>query len=169
MYEGDVMFEHCYRLDIDAAVPPPEKRVCWERWLATNTRGQTRDRVEFAAARSRSLMAGPNASGVAFLRVLDPSGGDAAPATSVACPLPETPFEPPPPTLAAVPAKASAAALVPPAPAVSSSAALVGKPRGRPCFDACGADLAGCASKCANARCSQKCADEVKKCMGTCT
>lgn len=167
MYEGDVMFEHCYRLDIDAAVPVSEKRACWDRWLATNTRGQTRDRVEFAAGRSRALLAGPTASGIAFLRVADPRVAEPASTSgaAVACPLPETPFEAPPSTLTAAPAKATTApatrALVP------ATATSAPSPR-KACFDACAAELSTCASKCGSPRCSQKCAEDVKRCMGGC-
>jgi hypothetical protein len=164
MYEGDVMFEHCYRLDIDVAVPTPEKRACWDRWLATGTRGQTRDRVEFAAARSRSLLAGPTGSSVAFLRIAAPMPADSAASTSVACPLPETPFEAPPSTLASRPT-------APVPPAASGSAALAPTTpaaKRQFCIDACAGQLATCAGLCSSLRCGQKCTDEVKACMADC-
>ena len=166
MYEGDVMFEHCYRLDIDATVGSSEKRSCWERWLSTHVRGQTRDRVEFAAGRSRALLAGPAASSVAVLGPGTVPGIEPVSTTSVACPLPETPFEAPPSTAPASPkasaaARASASAAPAPPPAVAAR-------KGKPCLDACTSDLSQCAGKCTAARCSQRCADDVKRCMTAC-
>jgi hypothetical protein len=166
MYEGDVMFEHCYRLDIDVAVPTPEKRACWDRWLATGTRGQTRDRVEFAAARSRALLAAPSASGVAFLHIAAPMPTDSASSTSVACPLPETPFEAPPSTLASRPTAPSSVS-----PAASASAALAPTTpaaKRQFCIDACAGQLATCVGLCGTVRCGQKCSEEVKSCMTDC-
>lgn len=162
MYEGDVMFEHCYRLDIDVVVPTDEKRACWDRWLATGTRGQTRDRVEFAAARSRALLVGPSSSGVAFLHIAAPLPIESAASTAVACPLPETPFEAPPSTVAARPTATAAPS------ASAAKAPDTPETKRQFCIDACAGQLATCAGLCTSIRCGQKCTDEVKSCMAGC-
>jgi hypothetical protein len=58
IYEGDSRFEHCYALEENPNVAMQQKGACWKEWLSHYTYGQTRDRVEYAAARSRALTAG---------------------------------------------------------------------------------------------------------------
>ena len=55
IYEGNVRFEHCYRLDIDPHIAPTHREACWREWKQTYTYGQTRDRVEYAERRIRAL------------------------------------------------------------------------------------------------------------------
>src|SRR4051812_43678576 len=55
IYENDVRFEHCYRLDEERAVPIEQKRACWQAWGRSSTYGQSRDRIEYARARDRAL------------------------------------------------------------------------------------------------------------------
>src|SRR5262245_3087512 len=55
VYEGNVRFEHCYRLDDEPAVALADKQRCWHEWLQHDTYGQTRDRAEYAEARERTL------------------------------------------------------------------------------------------------------------------
>jgi hypothetical protein len=33
IYEGDVRFEHCYRLDLELDVAPSHRQACWTSWL----------------------------------------------------------------------------------------------------------------------------------------
>src|SRR5258708_9862397 len=55
VYEGDVRFEHCYRLDEERQIPIGDKRLCWHDWSQKYTYGQTRDRIEYALSRERTL------------------------------------------------------------------------------------------------------------------
>ncbi len=58
IYEGNVRFEHCYRLDIDPHIAPTHREACWKEWKQLYTYGQTRDRVEYAERRIRALASG---------------------------------------------------------------------------------------------------------------
>lgn len=58
IYEGNVRFEHCYRLDLDVNVAPSHREACWKRWLSAYTYGQPRDRIEYARRRVRAFAAG---------------------------------------------------------------------------------------------------------------
>jgi len=58
IYEGNVRFEHCYRLDLDLDVVPSHRELCWRRWLARYTYGQPRDRIEYARRRVRAFSSG---------------------------------------------------------------------------------------------------------------
>ena len=61
IYEGNVRFEHCYRLDLDADIAPTHRQACWNEWLALYTYGQPRDRLEYARRRSHAFVTGdPN-------------------------------------------------------------------------------------------------------------
>ena len=57
VYEGEVRFEHCYRLDEEPGIPPDQVRMCWKDWAQHYTFGQTRDRLEYALRRQRELTA----------------------------------------------------------------------------------------------------------------
>jgi len=89
MYEGEVRFEHCYRLDAESKVPSMQRHECWREWNQFYTYGQSRDRIEYARRRERELgasserpVAQPNASA----GVHEPLAG----------PAPTSAFEPPP-------------------------------------------------------------------------
>lgn len=58
IYEGNVRFEHCYRLDLDLNIAPSHREACWRQWLKNYTYGQPRDRTEYARRRLRAFMAG---------------------------------------------------------------------------------------------------------------
>jgi hypothetical protein len=58
IYEGNVRFEHCYRLDLDTAKAPSHRHACWRNWLQVYTYAQPRDRIEYARRRVRSLEVG---------------------------------------------------------------------------------------------------------------
>lgn len=61
IYEGDVRFEHCYRLDLELDVASSHRQACWTNWLNRYTYGQTRDRLEYARRRVRSFAGGDTA------------------------------------------------------------------------------------------------------------
>jgi len=56
--EGTLRFEHCYRLDLNAETATPHRRACWQEWVTSYTYGQSRDRIEYARRRVRSLAVG---------------------------------------------------------------------------------------------------------------
>ena len=61
IYEGNVRFEHCYRLDLEVDTAPTHRQACWNEWLALYTYGQPRDRIEYARRRSHAFVTGdPN-------------------------------------------------------------------------------------------------------------
>jgi hypothetical protein len=58
IYEGNVRFEHCYRLDLDVNKAPTHRHACWKEWLAAYTYAQPRDRIEYARLRVHSIETG---------------------------------------------------------------------------------------------------------------
>jgi hypothetical protein len=56
--EGSVRFEHCYRLDLDENIGSQHRKACWDEWSRRYTYGQSRDRIEYARRRLRSLAMG---------------------------------------------------------------------------------------------------------------
>jgi hypothetical protein len=58
IYEGNVRFEHCYRLDLEVDTAPTHRRACWSEWLDRYTYGQPRDRMEYARRRLHSFANG---------------------------------------------------------------------------------------------------------------
>ena len=95
IYEGNVRFEHCYRLDLDKNTAPTHREMCWREWLSTYSYRQTDDRIEHAKARIRLL-----AKGETSPPGLDLDGGQAVTAPNLA-PVPTSVHSPPPATAAA--------------------------------------------------------------------
>src|SRR5450432_224266 len=58
IYEGNVRFEHCYRLDLEVDAAPTHRQACWKEWLGVYTYGQPRDRIEYARRRARAFASG---------------------------------------------------------------------------------------------------------------
>jgi hypothetical protein len=96
LYEGDARFEHCYALEDTGAVSMTQKSDCWRVWILRYTYGQTRDRVEYAAARYRALTRAPQAPTDEAMMEAAPGEGRS---TSIAAPAPTSAFAPPPKTL----------------------------------------------------------------------
>lgn len=93
MYEGEVRFEHCYKMDELPHIPLIQKRECWREWTHFYTYGQTRDRIEYAFKRQRMLSS----------EIMNPEGHAAAAADAgstlspiLAGPAPTNAFESPP-------------------------------------------------------------------------
>ncbi|HLV65234.1 MAG TPA: hypothetical protein VKY73_05455 [Polyangiaceae bacterium] len=93
IYEGNVRFEHCYRLDLDVDVVPSHRELCWRRWLARYTYGQPRDRIEYARRRVRAFSRGDMTRPTLDLR---PRGEGAPPKTEERPLAPRDPHAPPP-------------------------------------------------------------------------
>jgi hypothetical protein len=58
IYEGNVRFEHCYRLDLEVDAAPTHREACWKEWLGMYTYGQPRDRIEYARRRAQAFANG---------------------------------------------------------------------------------------------------------------
>jgi hypothetical protein len=58
IYEGNVRFEHCYRLDLEVDTAPTHRQACWKEWLSLYTYGQPRDRIEYARRRVHAFASG---------------------------------------------------------------------------------------------------------------
>ena len=58
IYEGNVRFEHCYRLDLEVDTAPTHREACWKEWLGLYTYGQPRDRIEYARRRAQAFASG---------------------------------------------------------------------------------------------------------------
>ena len=58
IYEGNVRFEHCYRLDLEVDTAPTHREACWKEWLSMYTYGQPRDRIEYARRRVHAFAGG---------------------------------------------------------------------------------------------------------------
>lgn len=163
MYEGDVRFEHCYRLDEERQVPIGDKRICWHAWSQKYTYGQTRDRIEYALARERTL-----GQALASGERSAPPGASASTANANASPQPTSAFAPPPPTMTRDAGAADAdrqplvAAFVQPAIGPLPSAP------GATCGGTCGKTWAQCREACKGGSCQSDCDDRYRLCMRAC-
>ena len=94
IYEGNVRFEHCYRLDLEVDTAPTHRRACWSEWLNMYTYGQPRDRIEYARKRLHSFADGDSAR-----PTLDIGEGKQAEARQfyLVVPAPTSVHAPPPP------------------------------------------------------------------------
>ncbi len=174
LYEGEVRFEHCYRLDDEPNVPIPQRRECWREWTQFYTYGQTRDRIEYALMRQRVLSGAPNNASV------NPSLGDqdggVAPTATLAAPAPTNLFAPPP----QVDSASARAAPVQSASPTTSSTTTVGDvvemvtegnaPPGQACLLRCASSWKRCTGNCLhdNSRCRATCDAAFKTCGRSC-
>lgn len=154
IYEGDVRFEHCYRLDEEPTVPTAQKRACWHAWAKFYTYGQTRDRVEYAMAREQALAEATMTACDASPRAM----------RAVAAPTPTNAFAPPPQTMPREDAGAPADA----APTTSSDAPVLANAPGSHCTSSCGGTWKRCAAACETGACNVKCDDAYRGCMRGC-
>jgi hypothetical protein len=161
VYEGEVRFEHCYRLDLESNMPLMQRKECWREWAAFYTYGQSRDRIEFAARRLREL--GDEISNPGMAASAGDAGLHASPPAVVA-PAPTSPFEAPPSvTSAARPDAGPEAAASASKPASSEDLFDVDPshtPPGQMCMLLCGKAWHKCTSACP--------ADKAKQCKTTC-
>lgn len=59
VYQGNVRFEHCFRLDHDQRIASTHREYCWNQWVQAYTYGQPQDRVDYAKRRIRVLRGEP--------------------------------------------------------------------------------------------------------------
>ncbi|HEY6560932.1 MAG TPA: hypothetical protein VI072_26835 [Polyangiaceae bacterium] len=153
IYEGNVRFEHCYRLDLDTSKAPSHRHACWRNWLQVYTYAQPRDRIEYARRRVRSLEVGdPDRP------VLNVGRSRAAPRSwYISGPAPVNAHAPPPAT---APAQAGAvdAGALPPAEQCTAGCRAVWQE----CLASCGSGDGGATPGCG------RCEPDYLACMRRC-
>lgn len=158
IYEGNVRFEHCYRLDLEDDVAGSHRQACWTNWLNRYTYGQTRDRLEFARRRVRS-----GESGRPELRVGNEQKEEESRQFYLVVPAPTSVHASPPP----IATRVNIAAQVP-----SASAAPAEKPApAHDCSEACRSAFSSCNQACdgdAKGAACKSCDPDYKKCMQRC-
>ncbi len=55
VHQGNVYFERCYAADLDALVPPTERRTCWQAWHAHYQTGASPERIDYVTERLAML------------------------------------------------------------------------------------------------------------------
>lgn len=141
--EGDMRFEHCYRLDEDDRTPLDEKRRCWREWTVAYQKGQDNSRVAYASERLRAL------DGAATGASPPPSATVAAVATD-SVPKPGTPYAPPPATAA-------------------GEVSLTGSVAITACGQSCAGTWHGCTLTCSGGTtCLSTCEDTYRGCLKGC-
>ncbi len=165
IYEGDSRFEHCYALEENAGVAMQQKGACWQEWLRYYTYGQTRDRVEYAASRSRALNAGVGLPTDEAMMGAAPGEGRRI----GTAPAPTNAFAPPPKTLSELdggaggtnPASAPSTWGAAPMPTSSGASpvasSVVARPPLEDCTDRCGVTWTSCKSDCVSKPDKKKC------------
>ena len=135
IYEGNVRFEHCYRLDLDPSIAPPHRKACWKDYLARHTYAQTGDRLSYAQQRLNELEQGQQA---ALVLTLD--AGLARVSQADALPMPSSIHAAPP---ARAPEPTPVASQAPPAPSNK-----IPTPPDADCSNACVSVWKDCSPKC---------------------
>jgi len=177
IYEGDVRFEHCYRLDLELDVATSHRQACWTTWLDRYTYGQSRDRLEYARRRVRAFGSGDVDRPA--LRVGASQEQDTRQFYLVV-PSPTSVHAPPPPIATRVnatpdPPASTSAELGKSSPMISNSAEAAktsDKPApGEDCAGACKSAFSSCNQACdaaAKSLACQSCDPDYKKCMARC-
>lgn len=164
IYEGDVRFEHCYRLDLENEVVPSHRSACWTTWLDRYTYGQSRDRLEYARRRMRACAGGDPDRPELHLGGAQPAKQDARQFYLVV-PAPTSLHAPPPPI-------ATRVNIAGEAPSAGPSAAPPDKATpGEACATACKSSFASCNQACdpvAKSTACKSCDPDYKKCMARC-
>jgi hypothetical protein len=174
IYEGDVRFEHCYRLDLELDVATTHRQACWTAWLDRYTYGQSRDKLEYARRRVRAFAGGDTDKPT--LRLSQTQAQEDARQFYLVVPAPTSVHASPPPiaTLTNRPTAPAPAASDVPAPSNSTEAPA--KPRdrvtpGEDCSSACRGAFSSCNQACDPATKSaacKSCDPDYKKCMQRC-
>lgn len=178
IYEGDVRFEHCYRLDLELDVASSHRQACWVTWLDRYTYGQSRDRLEYARRRVRGF-----ASGDADRPVLHVGANQQQDTRQfyLVVPSPTSVHAPPPPIATRVnatpepPSAVSSIGNGGSSPTISNSAEapLPSAPPapGEDCASACRNAFVSCGQACnaaAKGAACKSCNPDYKKCMQRC-
>jgi len=159
IYEGNVRFEHCYRLDLDLDIAPSHRETCWKQWLRSYTYGQARDRIEYARRRVRAFASGDPGRPLLNLSEHRPEARQ----FYLVVPAPTSIHAPPPPI---------ATQVNPTAPVVVPSVASSAAP-GASCASECDRAWQSCQAACgpdggASEPACQSCEPDYKSCMKRC-
>jgi hypothetical protein len=161
IYEGNVRFEHCYRLDLELDVATGHRQACWKTWLERYTYGQSRDRLEYARRRVRAFAAGDTNPPVLNIGGADPEQESRQ--FYLVVPAPTSVHASPPPIATRVNLPGEA-----PTPSAKSTA----KPTpGEDCSAACRGGFSSCSDACesdAKSTACKSCDPDYKKCMQRC-
>ena len=95
IHEGNVRFEHCYRLDLDPNIAPTHRLTCWRQWTEAYAYGQTRDKIDYARRRARYLAAGTRTADK--LDLSEKTHTEPATESPAGAPAPTSAHAPPPP------------------------------------------------------------------------
>jgi hypothetical protein len=163
IYEGDVRFEHCYRLDLEQDVASTHRQACWSTWLDRYTYGQPRDKLEYARRRVRAF-----AGGDADRPQLKLGEGQQAQRDArqfyLVVPAPTSVHAPPPPI-------ATRMNVAEPPPSASAPASLAKAAPGEGCAEECRGAFSSCNQACdpaAKSAACKSCDPDYKKCMQRC-
>jgi hypothetical protein len=156
LWEGEVRFEHCYRLDHDEQITGSHRLACWSNWLSLYSYGQSRDRVDHAQARLQTLQGGDGRTQGLEAEAPSPPELTGARATRS---TPEDPTRSPPAIVRAT----------------STSTATAAGPPGSSCIDACRKDWLRCSNGCppteltsSSPQCSGGCDRDYNDCANRC-
>jgi hypothetical protein len=166
IYEGDVRFEHCYRLDLDPNIAAGHRQTCWQQWAERYSYGQTSDKIQYARRRLRALAAGDTSRPILQLE------GAPTPAERqfyMVVPVPTSAHAPPmavakPYVARDVSVEPASKPKPPPAPGHDCAAECRGK--WSDCLEPCKGD-GGATQADREAKC-QSCEEDFKKCMRRC-
>jgi hypothetical protein len=166
IYEGNVRFEHCYRLDLELEVASSHRRACWTTWLDRYTYGQSRDRLEYARRRVRAFAAGD--ANPPSLKIGENSAEQESRQFYLVVPAPTSVHASPPP----IATRFNAPAEAPPTPSATPPASSASKAApGEDCASACRSAFSSCSDACAEGAKStacKSCDPDYKKCMQRC-
>lgn len=166
IHEGNVRFEHCYRLDLELEVASSHRQACWTTWLDRYTYGQSRDRLEYANRRVRAFASGN--TNTPTLRVGgDPTAAEESRQFYLVVPAPTNVHSSPPP----IATRTASTSTAPTEPAPTASEPLAKAAPGDACSSACKSAFGSCNQACAgqtkSAAC-QSCDPDYKQCMQRC-
>jgi hypothetical protein len=101
IYEGNLRFEHCYRLDLDEHISPTHRQACWSEWVHYYAKDQTQDRVDYAKRRIEAIRSGDASS--LSLQLEEPADAGVIALAADPAPVPTSAHAPPPSRLQALP------------------------------------------------------------------
>jgi len=182
LYDSDVRFEHCYRVDEERQTAIIDKLQCWQDWNRHHSYAQSRDRIGYGAARERTLGQALAAGEKAVPR------GAASEVTGTV-PQPVTAYAPPPLTMTPASAPGESASGHSGSSGVREPAATEGSGRvatsslamssgdgaaplvdapGASCSGGCGKTWTNCKHQCESGTCRTGCDERYRGCMKGC-
>jgi len=165
IHEGNVRFEHCYRLDLELDTASGHRQACWSSWLSQYTYGQPRDRLDYARKRVRSFSTG---DGAGRRLLVSGEGRDEKRQFYLVVPAPSSVHAPPPPIATRLHAVMTPPVVEDPAKLAKSSEQAA---PGEVCASECRSAFSSCSKDCEPASQGGACAScdpDYRKCMQRC-